>query len=77
MGSGQDTTKEDEGVRWWLEEMGITVASPRHGEEGCALLVFMLCEFTHVLGKTRDIPAQLSCKVVRLREREEEERASQ
>ena len=41
-------TKEKGVRRWRLEEKGITVAFPRHGEEGCMILMFMLrCIYSH------------------------------
>ena len=52
-------------MRWRLEVKGITVASPLHGEEGCVILVFVLCDFARMLGKMPAIPVRLSREVVR------------
>ena len=62
-----------------MEEKGITVASPRHDEEGCAIPVFVLCEFARMLEQVARhyCLAELQSCMFMTERRREEERISQ
>ena len=59
-GHGQ---RGDSWVRYAVEMEAHSLGSPPHAEEGCAILVFMLHEFSRMMPA---ITVQLSCEVVRL-----------